>query len=193
MLHALPPYPATARRRGGRGAAAHRKFRSVSSPISDGTLPVRPPPLRDLREGCRGAIMGRGAGHGDQRAASAKLGRSSPHPFSHPYSILVYPGRASFESLWRGRRGRGKCEARARRNALTPSSHPLYPSNPYPCTRRPGAQRSAAVGAVADLRVVVANRGGGTRVDGGRRANESEGESGAEHVIPASGAGRGSV
>ena len=49
------PYPATARRRGCGGAATHRTFSAVSSPISDGTLPVMSLLYRRLREGGAGA------------------------------------------------------------------------------------------------------------------------------------------
>ena len=57
-------YPATARRRGCRGAAAHRSVRAVRSPSCVGTLPLRSLLSSHLREGRR---SGRSWGNSDGR------------------------------------------------------------------------------------------------------------------------------
>ena len=61
------PYPATAWRRGCRGAAAHRYSSAVRSPSCEGTLPLRPLLRRSLREGRRSRKKGGGTSMADPR------------------------------------------------------------------------------------------------------------------------------
>ena len=147
------PYPATAWRRGCRGAAAHRYSSAVRSPSCEGTLPLRPLLRRSLREGRRSRKKGGGTSMADPR----RVADARHAPPLRDAALCPFPAPPS--QPWQ------------------PSCDPLRSPTFVGGTRQAGqrsAQSGAAVSAVAGRRLAGANGASGVATPQPRRQHQQQ-------------------